>query len=55
VIRGYRRFEGASDPGDISIVYAVESTNGWQGTIVDAFGVYSEPSIGAVLEHVPFR
>src|SRR2546425_767738 len=55
VIRGYRRFEGASDPDDMSIVYAVESANGWHGTIVDAFGVYSEPSIGAVLEHVPFR
>ena len=32
-----------------------ESANGWHGTIVDAFGVYSEPSIGAVLEHVPIR
>ena len=55
MIRGYRRFEGASDPDDMSIVYAVESNNGWQGTIVDAFGVYSEPAIGTVLKHVPVR
>ena len=55
VIRGYRRFEGASDPDDMSIVYAVESNSGWQGTIVDAFGVYSEPAIGTVLKHVPVR
>ena len=55
VIRGYRRFEGASDPDDMSIVYAVETNSGWQGTIVDAFGVYSEPAIGTVLKHVPVR
>ena len=55
VIREFHRFEGVSDPDDMAIVYAIESTGGVQGTLVDAFGVYSDPAIGAVLHDVPMR
>ena len=55
VIREYHRFEGISDPDDMAIVYGVEARNGLRGTVVDAFGVYSDPALGALLEHVPFR
>ena len=34
------RFEGASDPDDESVVYAIESRDGIRGTLVDAFGPY---------------
>jgi hypothetical protein len=30
-IRGYQRFEGASDPDDMAIVYAIESLDGTRG------------------------
>jgi hypothetical protein len=53
VIRGYYRFEGVSDPDDMSIVYAIETSSGVRGFLVDAFGVYSDPAIGAALQHVP--
>jgi hypothetical protein len=53
-IREYERFEGVSDPGDMAILYAIESSSGTRGTLVDAFGVYSNPGIGAYLERVPF-
>jgi len=53
VIRAFRRFEGVSDPDDMSIVYAIESRDGTRGTLVDAFGVYSDPAVSAVLESVP--
>jgi hypothetical protein len=55
VIREYHRFEGISDPDDMAIVYGVEATNGLRGTVVDAFGVYSDPVLSALLEHVPIR
>jgi hypothetical protein len=51
-IRDYRRFEGVSDPDDTSIVYAIESTDGTKGTLVDAFGVYANPAVAAVMERV---
>ena len=54
-IREFYRFEGVSDPDDMSIVYAIESRDGTRGTLVDAFGVYANPAVGRVLEHVPIR
>ena len=55
VIRAYHRFEGVSDPDDMAIVYAIESSSGVQGTLVDAFGVYADPALGEFLEGVPIR
>lgn len=53
-IREYDRFEGVSDPDDMAIVYAIESSSGTRGTLVDAFGVYSNPAISAYLGRVRF-
>jgi hypothetical protein len=55
VIREYHRFEGISDPDDMAIVYAIEAQDGARGTLVDAFGVYSDPAVSAFLDHVPIR
>jgi hypothetical protein len=55
VIREYRRFEGVSDPDDMSIVYAIETEGGIRGTLVDAYGVYSDPAVSAFLNTVPMR
>ncbi len=55
VIREYHRFEGVSDPDDMSIVYAIEGQGGVRGTLVDAFGVYSDPAVSAFLDGVPIR
>ena len=55
VIRGFERFEGVSDPDDMSIVYAIETVGGMQGTLVDAFGVYSNPMISVFMNRVAFR
>jgi hypothetical protein len=55
VIREYHRFEEVSDPGDMSIVYAIEGQGGVRGTLVDAFGVYSDPAVCAFLDGVPIR
>lgn len=55
VIREVYRFEGVSDPDDMAILYAMETVNGLRGTLADAFGVYSDPAITAVLEAIPIR
>ena len=49
------RFEGASDPDDMSVIYAIESHDGTTGIIADAFGVYATPDLGRFLEKVKIR
>jgi hypothetical protein len=49
------RFEGTSDPDDMSIVYAIKSADGTQGIITDAFGVYANPQLGGFLTNVRIR
>ena len=51
-VRAYQRFEGVSDPDDMSIVYAIETRDGVRGTLVDAFGVYASPTVTAVMDAV---
>jgi len=55
VIREYHRFEGVSDPDDMSIVYGIEGQGGVRGTLVDAYGAYADPAVSAFLEGVPMR
>jgi len=54
IIREYERFEGVSDPDDMAILYALESSSGIHGTLVDAFGVYANPAISTYLRRVRF-
>jgi hypothetical protein len=49
------RFEGASDPDDMSVVYAIESDDGTRGTIADAYGVYANPQLGGFFSNVRIR
>ena len=35
------RFEGMTNPGDMSILYAISSNTGKKGLLVDAYGTYS--------------
>ena len=49
------RFEGASDPDDMSVVYAIASDDGTQGIIANAFGVYADPQLGGFLNNVRIR
>ncbi len=34
------RFEGMTNPGDMSILYAISSRDGSKGLLIDAFGTY---------------
>ena len=52
VVCDYWRYEGVSDPGDESVVYAIETTDGTKSTLVDAFNAYADPSLGEFLRAV---
>ncbi len=40
VIKGVFRFEGESNPEDMSVLYQMESKSGTKGIFLDAFGFY---------------
>jgi len=48
----YYRFEGTSDPDDLSVVYALETRDGTRGLLVDAYGSYADPGVGALLDRM---
>lgn len=48
----FYRFEGLSDPDDMSILYAIETKDGRKGTLVDAYGNYSDDDTEAFLKDV---
>ena len=48
----FYRFEGISDPDDMSILYAIETSDGSKGTLTDAYGRYSDEDTGAFMKKV---
>ena len=49
------RFEGATDPDDSSVLYAIEGKNGTKGVLVDAYGAYSSAVSAAMLAKLQVR
>jgi hypothetical protein len=48
----FYRFEGSSDPADNTILYAIETSDGEKGTLVDAYGPYSDTRVTAFMKQV---
>jgi hypothetical protein len=48
----FYRFEGASDPADNSILYAIETSDGVKGTLVDAYGPYADLKVNKFMKAV---
>ena len=51
-IINFFRFEGASDPADNSILYAIETNDGIKGTLTDAYGPYADLQVEKFLKQV---
>jgi hypothetical protein len=50
------RFEGASDPDDEAILYAISSDNkNLKGLLVNAYGIYSEPLTDEMMARLDLR
>ena len=52
VIEKVYRFEGESDPADMSVLYGITSNSGTKGTLIDAFGTYDDERISKFLKGV---
>jgi hypothetical protein len=44
------RFEGMTDPDDSAVLYAVSSSSGVKGVLVDAYGVYAASLSSLMIE-----
>ncbi len=46
----YYRFEGMTDPGDASILYAIsDKKHGLKGLLVNGYGIYTEGTTDAIM------
>lgn len=54
-IREHYRFEGPSNPGDMSVVYAIECEGGEKGTVIDAFGTYASRRLSEFFNNIPIE
>lgn len=48
----FHRFEGDSSEDDMSIIYAIETDTGEHGTVIDAFGTYSDENLNNHLKKI---
>jgi hypothetical protein len=48
----FYRFEGPSNPDDMSIIYVIETADGRKGTLTDAYGIYADETIGEFMNNV---
>lgn len=55
VIDKFFRFEGASNPDDSAIVYAISSKEGLKGTLIDAYGVYADSLTNEMVEKLKIK
>ena len=46
----FYRFEGESNPDDMSILYAIEANDGISGTISSAYGTYADADTDRISE-----
>ena len=51
-ILNFFRFEGASDPADSAILYAIETNDGTKGTLTDAYGPQADLEVEKFLKQV---
>jgi hypothetical protein len=51
----FHRFEGNSDPDDMSIIYVLEIKGGEKGIIVDAYGAYANTELHELLKYAHLK
>ncbi len=51
----YHRFEGASNPDDMSVVFVIETADGRRGTLVDAYGTYASPQVDTFVKQAKLK
>ncbi len=46
----FHRFEGMSNPDDMSIIFAITTEDGKKGSLVDAYGTYEDPMTSEMIQ-----
>lgn len=55
VIRDVYRFEGFTDPDDLSVLFVIEAEDGVRGWVSDAFGPYASPVLAVHLDRMKYE
>jgi hypothetical protein len=48
----FYRFEGITDPADMSVLYVIKTHDGAKGTLVDAYGTYADFDVAKVIQQI---
>lgn len=51
-IDDFYRFEGASDPADNAVLYAMTTNDGTKGIIIDSYGTYHNDELNKFIKEV---
>lgn len=51
----YHRFEGITNPDDMSIVFVIECNDGSKGTVVSAYGMYADIKLLDFMDKVKIK
>lgn len=51
-VMNFYRFEGITDPADMSVLYVIQTDDGAKGTLVDAYGTYADEDVAKVIRQV---
>jgi hypothetical protein len=51
----FHRFEGMTNPGDMSIIFAVECVDGAKGVVLSSFGVYADLKLAEFMDKVKIK
>lgn len=49
------RFEGDSNPDDMSVLFAITTASGTKGVLIDAYGTYSNADVAEFIKQIPVR
>lgn len=55
IVDEFHRFEGVSNPDDMSIVFAVRCKDDTKGTVVSAYGLYADDELTKFMDAVPLH
>ncbi len=48
----YQRFEGNSNPSDMSIIFALKCLDGTRGVVISSYGVYTNNKLSSFMNEV---
>ncbi len=51
----YHRYEGTSNPSDMSIIFAVEGVDGCKGMVISSYGTYADLSLVEFMDKVKIK